>query len=190
MVEATPADPDIQLEELCRVPNHFGVRYLVFGSHVARLNGVEVETVDVDVVPERAQENLERLAEALNLIGARWRIEGRPQGLRIDGGLGARHFLGDSVAVGLITRLGPVDVVLEPKGYEAGYDALIPDATTVRRGDIEIRVGALADLVHSKELLRRDKDVEHLALLYEHRPELAPTPELGLEPDTGFDLGL
>ena len=52
MVEATPADPDLQLEELCRVLNHFGVRYVVFGSHVARLNGVEVETVDVDVVPE------------------------------------------------------------------------------------------------------------------------------------------
>ena len=190
MVEATPADPDLQLEELCRVLNHFGVRYVVFGSHVARLNGVNVETIDVDVVPERAEENLERLAEALNLMGARWRIEGRPQGLRIDGGLGARHFLGDSVAVGLITRLGPVDVVLSPKGYEAGYDALIPDATTVRRGDVEIRVGALADLVHSKELLRRDKDVEHLALLYEHRPELAPAPELGPEPDAGFDLGL
>ncbi len=88
MVEATPVDPDEQLEELCRVLNHFGVRYVVFDSHVARLNGVELETIDVDVVPERAQENLERLAEALNLVGARWRIEGRPQGMRIDGGLG------------------------------------------------------------------------------------------------------
>ena len=110
--------------------------------------------------------------------------------MRIDGGLGARHFLGDSVAVGLVTRLGPVDVVLQPKGYEGGYDALIRDATTVRRGDVEIRVGALADLVHSKELLRRGKDLEHLAMLYEQRPELAPAPELGPESDTGFDLGL
>jgi len=34
---AEPADPDSQLEELCRILNHFGVGYIVFGSHVARL---------------------------------------------------------------------------------------------------------------------------------------------------------
>lgn len=173
MVEPAPADPDRQLEELCRVLNHFAVRYVVFGSHAARLNGVTLETIDVDLVPDRAEQNLKRLAEALNFVRARWRIEGRPQGMRIDGGLEAHHFSGDSIAVGLVTNLGPVDVVLEPTGYESGYDALAPEATTVWRGDVEIRVGALADLVHSKELLRRDKDLEHLALLYEQRPELA-----------------
>ena len=159
----------------------------MFGSHVARLNGVALETVDVDVVPERELQNLQRLAEALNLVRARWRIEGLPEGLKIDGGLEARHFLGDSVAVGLVTRLGPVDVVLEPRGYENGYAELVQDATTVWRGDVEISVGALADLVHSKELLRRDKDIEHLALLYERRPELAAAA--GVEPEDGLELG-
>ncbi len=170
---AEPADPDRQLEELCRVLNYFNVGYVVFGSHVARLNGVPLETVDVDVVPARLADNLNRLAEALNLLRPRWRVEGIPEGMKIDGGLEARHFLGDSAAVGLVTRLGPVDVVLEPRGFEAGYTALIAKATRVRRGDIEIRVGALADLVRSKELLRRAKDIEHLAVLYERFPELA-----------------
>ena len=112
---AEPADPDHQLEELCRVLNYFRVGYIVFGSHVARLNGVPVETVDVDVVPARMVENLTRLAEALNLLRPRWRVEGIPEGMKIDGGLEARHFLGDSAAIGLVTRLGPVDVVLEPQ---------------------------------------------------------------------------
>jgi hypothetical protein len=53
VVEPSPIDPDRQLEELCRVLNDFGVRYVVFGSQVARLNGVPLETLDVDVVPER-----------------------------------------------------------------------------------------------------------------------------------------
>jgi hypothetical protein len=113
---AEPADFDHQLEELCRVLNYFRVGYIVFGSHVARLNGVPVETVDVDVVPARMVENLTRLAEALNLLRPRWRVEGIPEGMKIDGGLEARHFLGDSAAIGLVTRLGPVDVVLEPQG--------------------------------------------------------------------------
>lgn len=141
---------------------------------MARLSGVPVETVDVDVVPARMLDNLTRLAEALNLLRARWRVEGIPEGMKIDGGLEARHFLGDSAAIGLVTRLGPVDVVLEPRGFEAGYTALIGGSRRVRRGDVEIRVGGIADLIRSKELLRRAKDVEHLAVLYERFPELAP----------------
>lgn len=164
VVEPTPADPDLQLEELCRVLN--------FGSHVARLNGVPLETVDVDLVPARQRENLDRLAEALNLLRPRWRVEGIPEGMKIDGGLEARHFLGDSAAVGLVTRLGP-------KCFEDGYLALVPRSTRVRRGDVEIRVGALLDLVRSKELLRRAKDVEHLAVLYERHPEIAASSDTG-----------
>lgn len=79
---------------------------------------------------------------------------------------------------------GPVDIVLEPRGFEAGYTALVARSTTVRRGDIEIPVGALAHLIRSKELLRRAKDIEHLAAPYDHFPLLAagsgrppPTPE-------------
>ncbi len=140
---AEPADPDSQLEERCRILNLFKVGYIVFGSHVARLNGLPLETIDVDVVPARLADNLTRLAEALNLLRPRWRVEGIPDGMKIDGGLEARHFLGDSAAVGLVTRLGPVDIVLEPRGFEAGYTALIAKSTTVRRGDIEIPVGAL-----------------------------------------------
>ncbi len=70
-----------------------------------------VETLDVDVVPARMVDNLTRLAEALNLLRPRWRVEGIPEGMKIDGGLEARHFLGDSAAIGLVTRLGVVDVV-------------------------------------------------------------------------------
>lgn len=69
MVEATPADPDVQLEELCRVLNHFGVRYVVFGSHVARLNGVDVETGRRRRGARTSAGDLERLADALNLVG-------------------------------------------------------------------------------------------------------------------------
>jgi len=61
VVEPAPADPDRQLEELCRVLNHFGVSHVVFGSHVARLNGAWMEAVDVDLVPDREPENLDRL---------------------------------------------------------------------------------------------------------------------------------
>jgi hypothetical protein len=40
--------------------------------------------------------------------------------MKIDGRLEARHFEGDSLAVGLVTGVGYVDVVLHPRGFEAG----------------------------------------------------------------------
>jgi hypothetical protein len=138
MAEPPPIDPDRHLEELCRVLNDFGLRYVVFGSQVARLNGVPLETLDVEVVPERNRDNLDSLAAALNSLQPRWRVDEVPGGMKIDGPLEARHFLGDSIAVGVLTAVGTVDVVLEPKGYEEGYTALVPDATTVRRGDVVI----------------------------------------------------
>ena len=53
--------------------------------------------------------------------------------MKIDGGLEARHFLGDSAVVGLITRLGPVDVVLQPRGFEDGVTGpLVTDAAPCR----------------------------------------------------------
>jgi hypothetical protein len=176
---AEPADPDGQLEELCRVLNYFGVAYIVFGSHVARLNGVPLETIDVDVVPARLADNLNRLAEALNLLRPRWRVEGIPEGMKIDGGLEARHFLGDSAAVGLVTRLGPVDVVLEPRGFEGLHR---PHREVDEGAPGQRRDRGLVDLIRSKELLHRAKDVEHLAVLYEQFPELAPGARPGPEP--------
>lgn len=55
----------------------------------------------------------------------------------------------------------------------------MPRSTRIRRGDVEIRVGALGDLVRSKELLRRAKDIEHLAQLYQQHPELAAGSQTG-----------
>ncbi len=37
---AEPAEHDSQLEEPCRILNHFKLGYIGFGSHVARLNGL------------------------------------------------------------------------------------------------------------------------------------------------------
>ena len=65
--------------------------------------------------------------------------------------------------------LGRVEPDIADSGVLVGYGKL-----PVRwKHTAEIRVGGLADLVPSKELLRRAKDVEHLAVLYEQFPELA-----------------
>jgi hypothetical protein len=89
-------------------------------------------------------------------------------------------------------------VLLEPKGSEAGYSALAPTAVTTDIDGIVVRVGALSDLIASKELLGREKDLEHLPLLIERLAELERElghdidsgrqgPERG--PDQGYEIG-
>jgi hypothetical protein len=116
---------DDDLVRLCRALNEHHVSYVVFGSFAGRLHGANLSTVDVDVVPERSEENLRRLCDALNSLDPRWRVDDVSQGLRIDGGrLEPRHILGASVALGLVTAAGLVDIVLEPAGFRRGYDDL------------------------------------------------------------------
>jgi hypothetical protein len=73
--------------------------------------------------------------------------------MRIDGRLEARHFVGDSIAVGLVTPIGYVDVVLQPKGFESGYPALLEHAVQITVGGREVLVGSLSDLIESKQKL-------------------------------------
>lgn len=175
-----------RLARLCDVLNEHHVVYIVFGSFAGRLQGADLQTVDVDLVPERSAGNLQRLCDALNSLDPRWRIDDVSEGLRIDGGrLEPRHILGSSVALGLVTSAGLVDLVLEPKGYERGYDDLAFRAVTLQLDETRIRVGDLRDLIRSKELLGREKDREHLPDLRRRQAEMELERSRDLSNDRG-----
>lgn len=92
------------------------------------------------------------------------------------------------MALGLVTSAGVIDVVLEPKGYERGYDDLVASAVTLEVGDGTIvRVGSLGDLIRSKRLLGRDKDREHLPDLLARQAEVEI--EKGKSHSAGHDRG-
>lgn len=194
------ADPDDEqrrwLKLLCNVLNEHGVVFVVFGSFAGRLQGAPLRTLDVDVVPEASEANLQKLCDALNSLTPRWRVDDVSAGLKIDGDkLEPRHIRGSSVAIGLVTRAGMVDIVLEPAGFEHGYRDLVGAAITVDLVGTTVRVGALDDLILSKRLLGREKDIEHLPLLEARRAELAreraPEIDRGSKgPDRGDDRGM
>ncbi|MHB1446374.1 MAG: hypothetical protein ACYCTI_01805 [Acidimicrobiales bacterium] len=199
--EPPPDDPaHPQVKALCDALNDHGVQYVLFGSFAGLLQGVPLRTVDIDIVPEASQANLQRLCDALNSLEPRWRVDDLSAGLKIDGGkLEPRHILGSSIALGLVTKAGMVDIVLEPKGFEGGFRDLTGSAIGVEVDGTRVRVGTLAALIASKHLLNREKDREHLPLLQrrvaelaaeirERREERGPRGP-GREPDGGIDLG-
>ena len=182
-----------QLRNLCQVLNFHHVEYVIFGSFAGRLQGAPLRTVDVDVVPEMSDRYLQRLCDALNSLNPRWRVDDVSNGVRIDGRrLEPRHVRGSSVAIGLVTNVGLVDLVVEPKGFEAGFDDLVTESIVIDLAGTSIRVGSLNDLIKSKQLLDREKDREHLPLLRARQTEidLERNRSRSLDDDRGFDLGL
>ena len=57
----------------------------MLGGFAANLRGSPITTRDLDVIPDRARENLDRLGRALTRMNAMIRISGEPVPTKIDG---------------------------------------------------------------------------------------------------------
>jgi hypothetical protein len=134
------------------------VRFILIGGMAAVLHGDVGVTVDIDVVPERSEENLERLAEALRDLDARIRTEGEPEGLLFDCSAEFfRNLPADSI-VNMTTEAGDLDVTFRPSGT-SGFADLRRDAVEIEAADrLHILVASLEDVIRSKEAASREKD--------------------------------
>jgi predicted nucleotidyltransferase len=81
--------PDPGLEAIVAAFERHDVAYVVIGGEAARARGWPEQTEDVDVTPERSKENLARLADALEELGAGFRVDPvrYPDGFRPPGGI-------------------------------------------------------------------------------------------------------
>jgi hypothetical protein len=136
------------------VLDRHGVRYVLIGGMAAILHGAAHVTTDVDVVPQDAQRNLERLSRALEELKARIRVSGEPQGVPFDhsGELLARVRVWN-----LRTDKGDLDITFQPSGTH-GYDDLHRDAIVMHLRSGDVTVASLADVVRSKEAANRPRD--------------------------------
>jgi hypothetical protein len=158
--------PALDRARIIEVLDRHGVEYLVVGGVGAQLHGATRATADFDSLPSTTEENLGRLAAALQELGAFLRVGG----------------LSDDEARALPTRLdatslsrleistwrtdaGDLDIltVLRRRdGERTSYEDLATRAVAVRVGDVVVSVAALDDIVASKEFADRPKDREAL----------------------------
>jgi hypothetical protein len=131
-----------------------GVRYVLIGGFAAVIHGSPYLTSDVDVVPSRGRENLERLAEALRDLNARIWTESEPSGLPFDTSADA---LANAEIRNLVTDHGRLDLTFVPDGTQ-GYEDLSRDARHLTVLGVGIDVASLADVIRSKEAAGREKD--------------------------------
>jgi len=147
-------DPERMLSALAEEE----VRFVLIGGMAAVLHGDVGVTVDLDIVPDREAENLERLARALRSLAARIRTEGEREGLAFDCSAEFFRNVSPDSIVNLTTEAGDLDVTFCPSGTQ-GFPDLRRDALEIEAAErLNILVASLADVIRSKEAAGREKD--------------------------------
>jgi len=149
-----PNVPDFRPEDILRVLDEHGVRYVLIGGFAAVIHGSPYVTTDVDVTPAADLENLQRLSRALTALNARVWTNAKPRGLAFKHD--ARS-LGAKETWNLVTDHGRLDISLRPDGTN-GYPDLSRDALHLSILGVDVDVASLADVVRSKEAAGREKD--------------------------------
>jgi len=174
--EPVPYRPD----DLLKVLERHGVRYVVIGGLAAELRGSPYITRDVDVTPSRDRANLRRLAAALRELNATLRVPGvdGPVEFPLD-----EHSFTWGTTWTFVTDHGYLDIALLPDGTR-GYDDLRRSATREQlTDDLQVDVASLADVIRSKEAAGREKDRAVLPILRQvlerSRSIERPGPEIG-----------
>lgn len=145
---------EFQPQEIFATLDRHGVRYVLIGGLAAVLHGSAHVTTDVDVVPEEAVRNLERLSSALKELDARIRVAGEPDGVPFDH---TAESLARVRVWNLQTSKGDLDIAFQPSGTR-GYDDLHRDVVLMRVRGVDVPVASLADVIRSKEAAGRERD--------------------------------
>ncbi len=155
--------------QICEILNEENVDYVVVGGFAAVIRGSSLPTRDIDIVPSRMPENLDRLARALTRMNAEIRIDGDSVPTRIDGAFLANM----PFMLNLVTDFGEMDLAFTPAGRAGGYDGWRAGATTeiVSEG-LTVVVASLDDVIDSKQAANRAKDHASLPYLESLREEL------------------
>jgi hypothetical protein len=148
-----------RLTALLRVLHDAGAEFVVVGGLAAVLNGVPVNTFDVDVVHSRSPENVDRLMTVLEALDAVYRIQPERR-LRP-----VRSALLSNGHQNLLTRYGPLDLLGEI-GDGLGYEELVPRSPEILIAEnVRVRILNLETLIEVKEQLNGEKDRAMLPIL-------------------------
>lgn len=143
-----------------------GVVYSVIGGLAVQAHGHTRTTQDVDIVPDPSPENLERLACALDLLGAR----AAGQGAQMDAPAIVAG-LAEVPVLQLDTDAGGVDVHLSPPGAPP-YADLAKRAMVIEVVGVTVSIAGRDDLIAMKRASGRPIDRgDVIALTAAQRPD-------------------
>jgi predicted nucleotidyltransferase len=151
--------PTADLAALLRELVEAGVEFVVVGGAAAVIHGAPITTRDLDIVPRQHPGDVERL------LGILTRLDTRFRPVRFDRDIAptAEHVAGRG-QLNLITRLGPLDVLLRLHDAR-GYDELLGHSIAVDASGFVVRVIDLETLIEIKRSTGRARDALTVPLL-------------------------
>lgn len=154
---------------LLRFLHERDIEHIVVGGFAVNAHGYIRVTKDLDIVPNPAGENLEKLAEALRDIDATILDTGdfKPEELPADPTRPSDLALGGNFC--LLTNLGRLDVMQWLSGIETDdlYAEFDPEAADGSLEGVPVRVCGLEHLRAMKRAAGRPQDLEDLRRLGE-----------------------
>lgn len=158
----TPAERPLDLSLLLEALARHGVDYVVIGGVAAQVHGHRRTTMDLDLAPDPAPENLRRLSTALDELDA------RPLDPTLEGGdlsvIDPERLTVAPIVPPLTTRHGQVHILKQPKGAR-DFEQLRDSALVVEVDDVEVRIVSLDDLIRMKKAAGRPQDLDDIAAL-------------------------
>jgi len=151
-------DNPLDAERILRALDEHGVDYVLIGGLAVQTHGHVRTTNDADLIPSPDPDNLERLANALQNLGARVLNPGK-EDIEVDAKMLPRATIWQ-----FATREGGVDVMHEVPGGRS-YGELNARALRVRLGEVEVPVVGLDDLIQMKLARGRSVDLADVAAL-------------------------
>lgn len=145
----------MQQREIFQILAEEGVEYVLIGGLAAIVHGASLVTLDTDVCYRQELPNCERLAWALERLGAEI-FPPRQVHIPITAKLLQSHRL-----IHLKTPLGRVDLLATVPGL-GKFEDFADGSTTIQLGDLTIPVLTLDQLIQAKSVLDQPKDREHL----------------------------
>lgn len=141
------------------------VRFVLIGGLAVGAWGYVRGTKDLDVVPDPAAENLEKLAVLLRELDGKVEVE---DGLLTADAISIFLRTGDRTLVA--TELGPIDV-LQGMPQIPSFASLDDKATEVEIGGLRVRVCSLDHLMEMKRASERPRDRDDLEALEAAHPD-------------------
>src|SRR5206468_2938302 len=145
-----------------------GARFVLIGGYAAQIRGSPVITGDTDLCYSRDDDNLERMAAALQELGAKLRGRGIPDDIPF---ILDAETLRNGDHFTFSTVVGPLDCMGTPAGTN-GFEDLDARATDEDIDGLVVRVASLDDLIRMKQAAGRPKDREHEIWLRALRQEI------------------
>jgi hypothetical protein len=158
--------PALDATKILAVLNGHGVHFVVIGTFAAIAHQAPIPaTRQIELTPDADNDNLGRLAAALQELGARIRADRVADELPIEN-TGAS--LRGAEVWNLICEYGEFDISFHPSGFVGGYRQFAAQAHSFQVGDQQVSIADLGDVIRSKEAAGRPKDLQVLPILYRH----------------------